>query len=309
MSFLLGESSFQNIKRLNCILNDQARRKTELAKGIQFPEYEPWMCSSQSRKRFSILKGNFQKKQSPEPVVDLNRLILLKRAISESKCGHDLHYLLPEDQNRKIMDFSIDNSTNFELEVNHCINYINRFSPSISTIFSELIYQIVPLVPKKNYSKIRQNGSGFSTHEFRGVIFLSLAVNTSISRFENLLNLVHELAHQVLFLYQCSDSIIADDLYKSVYSVIRKTERPAIQSFHALVASAYMLQFCLDISHIQSEIVETNYFKSRVSELKNYLYEGLNAFENINFTKTGDCIYSEISKLLFNDPEKNIASF
>ncbi|RYZ46272.1 MAG: methyltransferase domain-containing protein [Sphingobacteriales bacterium] len=51
------------------------------------------------------------------------------------------------------------------------------------------------------------------------------------------------MGHQALIVYQQSDAIISGDLEREVYSVIRRVKRPAILSFHAAVALAFMTRY------------------------------------------------------------------
>lgn len=106
-------------------------------------------------------------------------------------------------------------------------------SPVLSRLYLEFVDFVVPLAHGRN--------RGYSTHLARGVIFRSFPPQANA--YDVAIDLAHELGHQVLMAWQSVDKILATDHDQPVFSEIRQVDRPAIQSFHAAVALAYMLFF------------------------------------------------------------------
>ncbi len=100
-------------------------------------------------------------------------------------------------------------------------------------------------------------------------------------------SLAHELAHQVIIHYQLNDELIKGDLNDPIYSGVRKTDRPAISSFHAVAALVYMIVFSDSIGN-----------GARKSELVEDLRKGLFALRTLAFTPLGQQIYLEMHEAL-----------
>lgn len=109
-------------------------------------------------------------------------------------------------------------------------NQILNAEDSLRLLFESVVDCVVPLGGGKN--------RGFSSHFARGAIFRSLP--KSDSEFDIAFDVVHELGHQTLMVWQSIDPIITSDPAAPVFSQIRRRNRPAIQSFHAAVAIAFM---------------------------------------------------------------------
>lgn len=105
-----------------------------------------------------------------------------------------------------------------------------KAGPFIPPLYREIVDFIVPLGGGRN--------RGFSTHIARGAIFRSLPADNDSA--DVAIDVAHELGHQVLIVWQSVDPILASDPLAPVFSQIRRTDRPAIQTFHATVALAYM---------------------------------------------------------------------
>lgn len=112
-------------------------------------------------------------------------------------------------------------------------------SPIISRLYLEFVDFVVPLAYGRN--------RGYSTHLARGIIFRSFPPQANA--YDVAIDLAHELGHQVLMAWQSVDKILTTDHKQPVFSEIRQVDRPAIQSFHAAVALAYMLFFVKNMQH------------------------------------------------------------
>jgi HEXXH motif-containing protein len=152
----------------------------------------------------------------------------------------------------------------------------------------------VPLVAAK--SELRDDGSGMSAHWLKGAVFLSCPISPTLRRVNLALNIAHELGHQVLMLYQDVDSLIKN-IQQPVYSTIRKTERPAIMSFHAIVAVYFMLD-CVKTLLADSQNLltaeETAFLESKLVALKREFLEGSFAIKDVEFTDLGLLLFNEM---------------
>ena len=107
---------------------------------------------------------------------------------------------------------------------------IRSASPFLEALFEEIVEAVIPLGGGRN--------RGYSTHLARGAIFRSLPADNDA--YDVAVDIVHEIGHQVLMVWQSVDPILASDPKAPVFSQIRRVDRPAIQTYHATVALAYM---------------------------------------------------------------------
>jgi HEXXH motif-containing protein len=91
-------------------------------------------------------------------------------------------------------------------------------------------------------------GRGLSSVHYWGGVFFELPNEGKKTEIlgQSLLNVVHEAGHQAMFVVQASDLLVKDPRAMA-YSPVRKTFRPAIRSFHAVAAQAFMLEFLDEI--------------------------------------------------------------
>jgi hypothetical protein len=106
------------------------------------------------------------------------------------------------------------------------------------------------------------------------------------------------MGHQALGIYQASDSILTDPK-TPVYSAVRKTIRPGIHSFHAMVALAYMVDYLQarmgNAANLSGN--QISYFQFRLEELGAGLKIAVSSFEKVALTAVGECIYSDCVSL------------
>jgi HEXXH motif-containing protein len=142
-------------------------------------------------------------------------------------------------------------------------------------------------------------GRGFSSHLFRGAIFLDPPASDEHRIEAYAINFAHELGHQALFVYQCADPIIDGALDAPVYSVIRRVPRPAILSFHAVVAAAYMAEFVGDWLDAGAEsTARLHYLRRRLAENVELVENGAAALSVVQFTELGEQILDEMRGLV-----------
>jgi hypothetical protein len=148
--------------------------------------------------------------------------------------------------------------------------------PWIGRLLDNLVQHFVPV------ESLTDDGMdyGMSTVWLKGAIFFEKKQLRSLElRTESL---AHELAHQILIHYQLSDRLI-ERLNEPVYSAIRKTERPAIMTFHGAAALSYMLLAARNINNSE-----------RVNILTNDLKETLKSLSAVKLTAVGEIILKEM---------------
>lgn len=159
--------------------------------------------------------------------------------------------------------------------------------------YFELIDFVIPITSPAGKNR------GFSSHNARGVIFRSFPPGTTV--WDVGIDLAHELGHQTLFVWQSVDPILASDVSAPVYSLIRKAFRPAIQSFHAAVALAYMLKFTRAYSSdAECRVVAKKRGARYADSLDESLKLAISALQGqCKFTEIGQELLREMEMLLY----------
>ncbi|MGE3682678.1 MAG: HEXXH motif-containing putative peptide modification protein [Bdellovibrionales bacterium] len=165
--------------------------------------------------------------------------------------------------------------------------------------FENLVKMIVPL--RTIGRKARIGGVGFSTELAKGAVFLSVPRIEDFAAEELSINLAHEMGHQALGIFQAGDRIVAGDLGTPVYSAVRRTMRPAIHSFHAMVALAYMVEYLSKRIESPTSLSErqVEFFRRRYAELNADLNVAVGALKDLEFTKIGASLFHECCALAF----------
>jgi hypothetical protein len=157
------------------------------------------------------------------------------------------------------------------------------------------------IVPLKTIGKgVRVGGVGFSSEFAKGAIFLSIPKTEKFPEIELSINLAHEMGHQSLMIFQSGDRIIDGDLGLPVFSGVRKTNRPAIQSFHAMIALVSMVEYALSRldNPIPLSVDGQRYLRNRLEALLRDLAVAVAGFTNIPLTRIGQVLYGESRSLL-----------
>lgn len=181
----------------------------------------------------------------------------------------------------------------FNSEIVKSLDFIKENSDLMPLLENNIKY-FVPLKENGPDHKFRVNGSGCSVHWMKGAVFLSLPYDKTHRKIELSLNIVHELGHQALMIYQDIDELIPDGLQKHVYSAVRKTTRPAILSFHALVAIYYMIVFVKQSLKVQTNSFDSECLAVKFDVLKKQFLAGAFALKDITFTDLGRNLFSEM---------------
>lgn len=222
---------------------------------------------------------------------------------NESRNLHDLTYQSEQlpfgrvDQISTVGMVAIDEDyiTKFQDEVGKSLQLI-QLVPDFNFFIQNVVKCYVPLSAPSQKSNLRKKGSGKSCHWLKGAIFLSLPEKDSFSELELAINIVHEIGHQVLMIYQDCDNLLENINYP-IYSSVRKTERPAIMSFHALVAVYFMYRLTagLLVSFESNGMTEkVKYIRNKMAALYSDFTEGMYAIKEANFTPFGTMLIMEM---------------
>lgn len=183
------------------------------------------------------------------------------------------------------------NSSNGDI-FNSAIEFFESSSSFVVDVYKSIITNIVPMNTIEG--SVRIEGAGNSNHESLGAIYLSVPSQHPME-IQLAINIAHEVGHQALMLYQTSDSIIIpQELGRNIYSAVRKTNRPAIQSFHALVALVFMRDFIASIDRTDLSQEKSVFIESQLASYNCSLKTNVLDFKNIFFTGIGNRIYEEI---------------
>lgn len=124
---------------------------------------------------------------------------------------------------------------------NHLINgfevakeAVLKSHPLLGTLFDRLVHAVIPM--RNSESKLNE-----SLDLARGAIFMSFC--EPLNQWVIQQNLAHELGHQALMILHSADPLFDSDIMTPVFSGVRMTKRPAIQSLHAATALAFITLF------------------------------------------------------------------
>lgn len=296
MALLCGPKSADNIARFNRELQNKALQETSSHLGERLENYQPWMSHVEHRQAFSKLYPFLDYDQSAPTIVHGENLAGMSDIIQRKLAGlafldqKAANFALASHQDQQTESFVALVESVLKFNKAHCPNSWKRILSSVT--------HIIPVVakdPAQNPS--RRDGSGFSNHLFRGAVFLSLPRVEDTAFFELALNLIHECGHQALMVYQCSDEILNEDLSSPIYSVIRKTERPAILSFHAAIATAYMVEWLMEAADHLKGRVSDDVISVRWTRLIHDLNASLGLFTGRKFTPLGKIMFAEMQDL------------
>lgn len=164
-------------------------------------------------------------------------------------------------------------------------------SPTLARMYLELIDYVLPLEGQRN--------RGTSNHFTRGAI--RRTVPDDADRYDVAIDLAHEMGHYSLVILQSIDSIIVPaDVRKPVYSQIRQTLRPAIQTLHAAVALASMHLFVESMPNDPAcQAAGERRGKKYTKSLKHSLYLSIESLrQSCEFTPLGARVLEEMEALI-----------
>lgn len=295
MNVLLSEEAFKNIKNLNEVVNLKDLYSLNNNTGKKYSKYHPWMSSW-----FQVnIKNNldfFETLDSKE-LVEKDELKLVKLNKLLAVDGISFKLINSMSLNNEGICSTREEIESFESLLNESLALIERNHSLLGKYTRVLISKFILRVEKiESPTKTRLNGTGLSSHFYRGGVFLSHPRVESLEKIDLAVNIIHELGHHVLMIYQRFDSIIKGDLFSDSYSAVRKTIRPSILSIHALVASYFMIIFIKRLlEKSQLSQVEIDHLDSYLGSLVFEARKSISCVSHLNLTSLGTLILDEIN--------------
>ncbi len=169
----------------------------------------------------------------------------------------------------------------------------NCWSAWQRNLFYSVVKSVVPISDQFDSLK---TGNAFSDRHFIGTLFTSIKRTNQFPEIDLNISLAHELGHQALMIYQYSNDLLID--FKApTYSAIRKTLRPAIASFHAVVALSHMLSAVNSLLESNLDTERKTYLRNLQKEYASSFDSGLNALKSIQTTELADLILNDLLDL------------
>lgn len=253
-----------------------------------FSKYSPWMSHVNELDLMKEL--NFLEKEN-DFILSSKSLDKLDQVISID--GHNLKRI-HHDSNGKI-GVCLKEQSNYLSDtkrLNYCLNMLKDKNPEFYIRLKNYVSQIILQTSTNTDYELRQDGTGLSSFNYRKGIFLSLPVS-KYWEVELFLNLWHEVGHQALITLQLVDKIINESHFKKIFSVIRKIDRPAILSLHAVIACVFMLDFLVENKKWLISLSSEGYIKNKIKENRESLLKGLDHLAKIKFTDLGEGVIKE----------------
>ena len=269
--WFFDNSGFAKIKELNDAFKAKAISYANSELSSKYTNYSPWMSNTDNLKHM-------------EPIFKLDGLVLNDR----DEVGILEKFYLEGELERKLKFGNISLQEMKLLE--SAIEIIDNSSNDIKRLFSEVVKHIVPMnTDSGDFQKI---GNGFSSHLAKGCLFLSTPKMRSDNELQLAINIAHEVGHQCLYIYQTADKIIKEGINKPIFSQVRKTDRPAIQSFHATVALAFMVRF---LGQLKDErLTATDYYKKMLTTLESDFKNSFSTYDEITFSEVGHLLFEDL---------------
>jgi hypothetical protein len=251
-----------------------------------FSHYRPWMSSPHFRRQERMWTMH---EKSGILVSNYHYLSCLKSSIDEATIP--VLALNDEEQVLKIFDnISEKRPTSFKV-FNAALDMVSNHGGWIGQIYSSIVDEVIPVYGVRYV----ESSNSCTSHHFLGSPFHAIPIPLTMSPvFDLAVSFSHELGHQILSIYQRSDRIIKSDLLTPVYSGVRGTVRPAIQAFHAAVASAYMIESCRHVIKVLHG-VERAYALEVLEEKYQEFLPTIESLENsVEFTELGEKMFEEL---------------
>lgn len=157
------------------------------------------------------------------------------------------------------------------LLISETVHFLKQKSPPLYSIFNDVFLAFCRVESGRFCGASHPHAFGMY---FAGNRFFSLEVE------ERAVSLVHELAHQELFLIQLIDRLVeAEADYRMAHAPYQNSLRPPIGRLHSLAALARMISFC-DLIGKDNE------------QLKQKFQENFNSFADGDLTEYGHLVAS-----------------
>lgn len=181
----------------------------------------------------------------------------------------------------------------FLSNIDAALEIINQSTPWALDVFESIISEICPIAPSRS-NKIKCD-FGFSDLRVIGTIFTSVRDSKNFI-YNTAQSLIHELGHNVVFLFQSGQDLFEDKSTTHIYSGIRKVERPIYGAFHGVVALAYMKVLAkANLEGNNFEFISEMDLNQLYSAYAEGIRQGLSALDSSKLTKLGETILSELA--------------
>lgn len=293
---IIGLHSASLIRELNAELVEKTRILASERMGVTFESVVPWMCmvclKDVQVKDPSIFFDHYSRGDLIISHEQLQRIAnLMKndgRLIVES-------VLSPNAGVSPSQRFSIIEDLRDEAPMwSNCYSQARALLLDSDEFFPALFYDLVHfVVPIEAGGKF-----DFSTHLARGAIFFS-APEPPEPEIGMAIDLAHELGHQALMVFQSADPLLTSPLDQPVWSAIRQTFRPAIQSMQAAAAMGYMILFMKGaLKNATLSEPQRRYLEDSLMTTINGMRETVSALGSCQFTPLGNQIFIDFSLML-----------
>lgn len=228
-SIIFGEQGAQTIQALSFELQQRTLSRANELDQSCYEFYTPWLCLRPAIE--GSLAGHaicHARYQPGHIAIDENYLEGITVLLDEHR-SLTRDQLIGSYEDWQILE-NVDERSEVVPMLKDARACIQENSEFLSLVYTDLVQILVPLKQPRP--------RGWTCHYARGAVFLGFAPQYSI--FDLALDLVHEMGHQALALFQSADRLIASNLDAPIYSEVRRTFRPAIQSLQATAAIAYM---------------------------------------------------------------------
>ena len=287
-SFLTGATGYNFVAGTVDRVDSEILRKVNSELGECYLEFSPWMSTNKYLDEFKNLES-----------LTLDRELFLDRLSLEK-----LSRIISSEENRDLYKVHYESDGNIGVCLSSDKEFLGDYKALQNALqliktndfeyylrFKKVVNQVI-LQTATGGTQIRQDGTGLSSFNYRKGIFLSIPRGVNIE-VELLLNIAHEFGHQCLINLQHIDRIIMESHFKLVFSVIRKVKRPSILSFHALIASVFMLEFIIRNNDLLVELSSNDYIKSRKNEVLKDVEKGIKILKTCSLTPLGKNILDE----------------
>jgi hypothetical protein len=287
-NILIGQELSEDLFRINAQLRANTVREYNDQSAIHSTFYSPWLCI------FPALNGQkLPQSILCQPTFEKGGLVTDRKFLSDTR-----EFMKPITEltrngiyDQKHIDWIPITDVapqSIELFAAGRVTLL-KASPMFSRMYLELVDYVLPLAGQRN--------RGYSVHLARGIILR--AVPDNADKFDIAIDLAHELGHHALMVLQSVDSILESDPAMPIYSQIRRTLRPAIQTFHAAMALAFMHMFVETMSSdLGCKAAGERRGKSYTDTLQNSLRLSIKSLRaECRFTELGNTILNEMQAI------------
>ena len=293
MSLLTGQSATNAVLKLASKLIYSRKTKAEQLCGRKFDYYSPWMSYLPQIHNLSPL---FSSQWNGGLICNREQLQTLQQVLMGDG-SHPLAGITPININSSIDVECLTDLPHADLAVKEAAILLSAAVPWMGPLYHNLIRCIIPIEHRVNGVATKR---GFSSHDTFGAIFLSFRHRKTFSRTALAIDLAHEIGHHALMVYQAADPIFKSNRNSSVYSGVRKTNRPAVMALHASAALAYMIEFATSAFRVGvCPNNERDWLYQKMSDMILHQTIGLQDLASqCTFTRVGSVIHTELVSAL-----------